>query len=175
MPSDPSGVQPHGVLVRPAPDFFDDNLYTIAGFTYDASPPVGENYTNYALFNNAMAGLLFKVYGVTAFGEGGGGYGWFYSKSPLGSVVNQNQNLNPTIGTGYGELFAVQRNVAQGVENPDIPAQLAGIFSASGFDSQTTLSPFPLAIIPVGYCLQCVMLESSPTNGISFWYQMANE
>lgn len=175
MPSDPSGVQPSGVLIRPAPDFFDDQLQLISAFTYDASPPVGENYTNYSLFNNAKSGLVFKVYGVTAFAEGGGGFGFFYSKTQLGSLVSNSQSLNPNTGTGYGQLFAIQRNVAMGVENPDIPAQIAGIFAASGFDSQTTLSPFPLAIIPVGYYLTCVMLESSPTNGIGFWYQMANE
>ncbi len=47
--SDPLGINPKGVLVRPASDFFDDNLAVGAFSSVLISPPSGNHYFTIAL------------------------------------------------------------------------------------------------------------------------------
>ena len=89
MASDPSGTKPTGVLTRPPPDFFDDHMAT-GGNTYQNDPPVGLSYASISLFNNALSGIVFKVYGITAGNDSlGVSFAYMLQGPPLGNFIGQ--------------------------------------------------------------------------------------
>lgn len=176
MPSDPSGVQPKGVLTRAAADFFDDHLASGAFFVSEPVPGDAFNYCTVALFNNANSGVVFKVYAVTSISDGGSGMGLFWVHGTLGALVQNCQPIRPDVGMPYGQIYQQTASSNVGTfPNPFAPATFATIFAASGFDSSTHLSPFPLFIVPVGWSAVLTNLTASIDLGAAFWYQVANE
>jgi len=175
MPSDPTGTHPIGVLARPAPDFFDDNMGLVAFNYIEFNPPAGLHYQTIALYNNAKSGVLFKVYAIVAECNGGGGLSAWFAPGTVGTLQNGAGSLRPDVGVPYGQLYFQQTDVAAGVPNPFIPAGINGIVPTGGFDSNIAAPGFPLFIVPVGYSLVLSNISSSVNTGASFWYQLANE
>lgn len=175
MPSDPTGRNPPGVLVRQAPDFFDDQLGVIAFEFIEISPPVGLHYQTVALYNNASTGILLKVYAITAAASGGGGLAAWFIKGTIGVLQNAASAIRPDTGISWGQIYFQQTDVAAGVANPFIPSIINGIIPTGGFDSDSMVAPFPLFILPAGYSLVLSPISSSVVTGASFWYQQSNE
>lgn len=175
MPSDPTGVHPQGVLTRPAPDFFDDNI-GVGGARLPFPAGSGGNYIAVSLLNNDNQGRMLKVYGAYTSAAGGEGFGFWYSKAPIGALQPPPQAIRPDLGAPPGAIYmATSLGNPNNTPNPFIPAQLFSCVGCSGFDSATVLSPFPLFVIPVGYCLIGSNLEETFNAGCFFWYQVANE
>lgn len=175
MPSDPSGMQPPGTLVRPAPDFFDDSMST-GGAQYLTDPPVGNVYASISLFNNAMSGLLFKVYGITYGNDStGGAFAYCRYGPPLGSLVGPCTSIRADAGTQNGQIWMRTDMVAFNALYP-LPLPIGfSMLGAPGSGSNTILSPFPLFILPVGYSLVIANSDSGSQATVAFWYQQANE
>jgi len=174
MPSDPSGVHPKGVLARPAPDFFDDNM-GVGG--YWAQPAGTFPYLTISLFNDANSGVMLKVYGITNGDDAGFGT-FLYQRqgAPLGSFVCQCQNVNPMLGTTYGQIWQRVDNTAT-VTSPyplPLPANTQ-ILATPGFASQTIGLGFPIAIISVGWSLVTANANNAGTIYTSYWFQLAIE
>jgi hypothetical protein len=175
MPSDPSGTHPQGVLTRAAPDFFDDNI-GVGGARLAFPQPSGGNYIAVSLFNGDNQGRAFKVYGIYTTGAGGEGLGFWYAKTPLGTLNSFPQAIRPDLGAPPGQIWmATSLGNPNNTPNPFTPTQLFAAIGCSGFDSATVLSPFPLFVIPAGYCLIGSNLEETFNTGCFFWYQVANE
>lgn len=182
MPSDPSGVQPPGVLVRLAPDFFDDSIAVGAGFTFD-STAFNTDYYTISLFNNGNQGQVFKVYAITSLTVSGGGAGVFFVKGTVGSLFAPCASIRPDFQAPFGQIYTqslIQSSPAVG-QNPLITAPLIGFIGDSA-DSFTNISPFPLFIVPAGYSLVTANMSvgtnaggSDLRGGTGFWYQVANE
>lgn len=175
MPSDQSGVTPKGTLVRAAADWFDDNLGTGGFYEQNFSPNL-DNYFTVALFNNANTGVVFKVYGISAYNDGGTGWGAFWQNGAVGTLKSGCQPLRPDYPTPYGQIYE-QEMLGN---NPDAPfpwslGPIAGAIGCGGFDSNTVVSPFPLFIVPVGWSLVMANLESASNCMCTFWYQVCNE
>jgi hypothetical protein len=174
MPSDPSGVSPRGVLVKPSPDFFDDHL-AFGGVNFQFA--AGNNFALISLFNNALSGVMLKVYALSVNNDGGGGMSaWMASGIPSGSsLVAPCSNVRADLGAPYGQIW--QQNTVQGPSIPNpytIPAGPA-LFGCGGFDSMTYVFPFPMFIVPVGFCLNLTNNSGTTFVGASFWYHQANE
>lgn len=174
MPSDPSGRQPSGVLVRPAPDFFDDNL-GMGG--YWAQPPAPHPFLSISLYNDASTGLVLKVYTITSGDDVGlGTFAYQRQGTPLGSLVMQCQRLRFDQGATFGQIW---QRVDHGVVITDpyplpLPPNYT-ILAEPGFSSQTVGFSHPLWIIPAGYSLVIANANSASTIYASFWFQMAAE
>lgn len=175
MPSDPSGMKPSGVLMRPAPDFFDDNMGLGAWFFFGlaASP---DSYFAVALFNNDNQGRALKVYGVSVYNDGGSGQFGYYVYGTIGARQYGCQAIRPDLGAPPGEIWVEYTlgNVSA-TPSPYNFGNPASFYGSSGYDSQTYLSTFPLAIVPAGYSYVLTNLQSCETYASSFWYQVANE
>lgn len=174
MPSDPSGVDPKGVLVRPAPDFFDDNIGTGG---YWVQPTGSFPYVTISLFNDANTGIALKVYGITSGDDAGFGT-FMYQRNgpPLGSFVCQCQNVRPDLGVTRGQIwartdYALSINAPYPLPLPDNTQVLA----TPGFASQTIGLGFPIAIVPVGWSLALANTNNAGTIYAAFWFQQANE
>lgn len=175
MPSDPSGVSPKGVLTRPAPDFFDDNM-GIGAWSYLTTLPTTFTYVAVSLFNNDNQGRVLKVYGITAEADGGAGMQASWFKGSFGTLVGPCSSIRPDLGAPPGLIYKDVLIVPAEFSPNTMPLNPAvGIIGISGFDSNTVLSPFPIFIIPVGWSLVLVNLETSSQGGAGFWYLVANE
>lgn len=175
MPSDPSGTQPPGTLVRSAPDFFDDNMGVGGAFIFDATPPAGNIWVQFALFNNGTQGQVLKVYGVTVWSEGGGGLIFGYTKGVVGTFAQDCVAIRPDFSLLIGQIYS---NLSDGHASPVpifIPKTIVGQIGAGGFDSLTVVSPFPLFIVPAGYSLVGTNPSSTISSSCTFWFQVANE
>lgn len=174
MPSDPSGVIPKGTLVRPAPDYFDDNI-GVGG--YWTQPAGSFPYVSISLFNDDPLGRLLKVYTITSGDDSGfGTFMYFLQGTPLGSFVCQGQHLRPDTGTVSGQIW--QRLDHAGALNDPYPLPLPDntqVLATPGFASQTVGFSHPLAIIPVGWSLVLANANNAATIYASFWWQVANE
>jgi hypothetical protein len=176
MPSDPAGTHPSGVLVRPAPDFFDDHLCQ-GGFIYSTDPITNLNWVSISLFNDANSGVALKVYGLTYGDDSGFGTIAYYRQGPpLGSFVSEGINVRADLGGPYGQIWQ-RLDIAPhtfAIYNLPLPPTVVNLGNP-GFNANTILSPFPLFIIPVGWSL--VIANRLPTGIVqaSFWYQQANE
>jgi len=175
MPSDPSGVTPKGVLTRPAPDWFDDNIGT-GGYVWNGAQPAGvDQYVTVGLYNDAVSGVALKVYAIYVSADGGGGFGFYFVKGPVGTLSAQCAPLRPDHGSPYGKIYYQQATVAANAVNPFNVGPYLGMIGSSGFDSFTVTSPFPLFIVPVGYTLVGTNVTVGSTVGVNFWYQQSNE
>lgn len=175
MPSDPTGRHPSGVLIRPAPDFYDDQI-GVCGFEFvEISPPVGLHYHRFALYNNASTGAVFKIYGITVENGGGGGFLFWFVKGQIGTVQQNATSIRPDHPMQFGQMSYDRMDVPAGTLNPFFPTTIVGQVSASGFDSQTTVSSFPLFILPAGWSLVGSNPGSALQAGLTCWYQVANE
>ncbi|HVI10973.1 MAG TPA: hypothetical protein VND65_21995 [Candidatus Binatia bacterium] len=175
MPSDASGRHPSGVLVRPAPDFFDDNLAT-GGFWLQGFAPVQPHYATIALYNNDTLSRSLKVYGISVQSEGGSGMAFYFVQGPLGAFYVNCQNINSQLQTPPGQIYQQHQNTVAGTLNPYNPAgPWLNIIGSNGFDSNTVFSPFPMFIVSPGYSLVATNLIFSDDVGCFFWYQVANE
>ena len=173
MPSDPSGRNPAGVLVRIGPDWFDDNV-GYGGFT--ALFVGGDHFGLISLYNNASDGSSLKVYGITVGADGGGGASaWVAAGIPLGTLVGTCNPLRPDLGIPWGQIYQDQILGGGALPNPFAVPANAAFLGTSGFDCFTYLSPFPLFIIPAGYALMTVNNFGSALLGASFWYHVAHE
>lgn len=175
MPSDPSGRFPIGVLARPAPDFFDDNLGAGGAFIFDSTPPAGNAWVTYALYNNDAMGRSLKVYGVSVYSQGGGGLVFGYSKGIVGTFAQNCVAISPDVGIPPGQIYT---QLSDGHASPIpifIPAIIVGAIAAAGFDSGTQLSPFPLFKVPAGYSLVGTNPSSTLISYCTFWFQVSNE
>jgi hypothetical protein len=176
MPSDPAGAQPTGVLVRPAPDFFDDHLY-YGGAVYQTNPTVSITYATISLFNNANSGILLKVYGISAGNDDTGtAFAFPVQGAPLGSLQGAGSPVRFDQGAPYGQIYMDVQTV--GSVNDLYPGPLPAapaIIGAPDAGSATVLSPFPLFIIPVGWSLAIANADSGGRVWASFWYQQAIE
>lgn len=176
MPSDPSGAIPKGSLARHPADWFDDNMATVAytNAIVISGPTTG--WATMSLFNNANTGIVLKVWGITADFDGGDSAFFWWSKAPLGNLVSAANAIRPDLGQPYGQLYAQQSSQPNPGSNPFYTGPFAFAIGTSGYDSLTVCSPFPLAIIPVGWYLNCTNpFSSCLTFGVSFWYQQCNE
>lgn len=171
--SDRSGQKPKGTMVRHAPDWFSDNL-ACAGFQFIETAPLPTNtWWSIALLNNDQTGRVYRVYGITVSSEGGGGCAFFFQQGAPGAQVAVAKPLRPDYAPPTGAIFKQEVTGSALKTNPfDTGPDFCEI-GAGGFDSGTTISPFPLAIIPGGYSLVGVNLGSSTPGGIFFWYQLA--
>jgi hypothetical protein len=173
--SDPSGKYPLGVLTRTAPDWFDDNL-GVGGARLPFPQPSGGNYIAISLFNNDSQGRAFKVYGIYTSQFSGEGWGFWYATAPLGTLQSQPQAIRPDRGAPSGLIYLeTSLGNNNNTPNPFLPAQLFTAIGVSGFDSATYFSPFPMFIIPKGYCLIGTNIEETFNGGCFFWYQVAND
>lgn len=177
MPSDPTGTHPSGVLVRPAPDFFDDNLCS-GGYYFFIRPAAGFQYLSISLFNDAPRGQALKVYGITNGDDSGFGTLMYpLQGGPLGSFVTQCRNVRFDLGAPPGQIYQ-QLDVVAGIDSPyprPLPTNVQTL-GTPGFSSETIFSPFPMAIIPPGYSL--VLANGQASSGTwyaTFWYQISNE
>ena len=176
MPSDPSGVSPKGVLIRPAPDFFDDHM-CYGGAIYQTDPPVGNTYASISLFNNANSGVLFKVYGISL-GNDDTGSAFAYSRQgpPLGVLQGACRNVRFDLGMAYGQIFMRTDTVGSVTALYPLPLPAAVMnLGAPDAGGAAILSPFPLFIIPVGYSLVIAILDSGGSVYAGFWFQLENE
>ena len=86
------------------------------------------------------------------------------------------QNVNPMLGTTYGQIWQRVDNTAS-VTSPyplTLPANTQ-VLATPGFASQTIGLGFPIAIIPVGWSLVTANANNAGTIYTSFWFQLANE
>jgi hypothetical protein len=175
MPSDPSGVSPKGVLVRPAPDFFDDHLAS-GGFQFSGfNVGVTASYCTIALFNNSRQGTIFKVYGISITADGGDGFGFFFQYGTVGAFQSNCQPIRPDVGAPYGQIYEQQMSGAEPRVNDFYTGPFVNQVGGSGFDGNTVFSPFPMFIVPVGYSLVGTNITTCADFACYFWYQVCNE
>ena len=147
MPSDPTGVSPKGLLARAAPDWFDDNL-AVAGKFFDQNYPVSNNhFWTIALFNNATAGTVLKVYGITTSCDGGQGTGFYWNRGTLGTAGPVAAPLRPDYPNPFGAIYTQDSGAVGSVPNTFSLGTLISTIATSGFDGSTVVSPYPLALI----------------------------
>lgn len=175
MPSDPTGTNPSGVLVRPAPDFFDDSI-AACGWTNTVFTSGDNNWFLLQLFNNAVSGQVLKVYAITSSSDAGGGcYVFGQPGPPSGTMIGVPRSIRLDQGAPYGQLWVNMQTIPIANPNPFTIPPAVPIIGASGFDSATVISTFPLFIIPVGYSLVIANVQGVDNGGGAFWYQVANE
>jgi hypothetical protein len=174
--SDPAGVRPKGTLSRIAPDWFADNLYSIAW--YDIEVPV-VNFTQFGafgIFNNDIQGRVARVYGITVGSSAGGGSMLFWQHGTIGAQVTTAQAIRPDypapLVTGWNLDLSIPRTTP--VVFPFNFGPGFGMIGNSGFDSATSISNFPLAIIPVGWSLVISQPQAGPPFSYGAWFQMCN-
>lgn len=174
--SDRAGIKPKGSMVRPAPDWFADRLY-FGGFNVLGPSPTPGNshWITVALFNNDQTGRVARVYGVYSLTDGGGGLGLYRAQQPPGAKVGQVQSTRLDYPPVDVEIWQQVMDVAAQFVTPFTLGAQIGAVGNSGFDSELTLSPFPLAIVPTGYSLVASNIIGSGSTGAGFYIQMANK
>lgn len=177
MASDPTGVHPSGVLVRNAPDFFDDQLGSGGYFAAVASTPGHDTYFRLSLYNNATDGRALKVYGITAQDNAGGGSYLYQAYGPNpDTLVGPCVNIRGDLGQPWGVIYQQLTLVLSGAGSPFTRPAAAVVLGESGFDAFTTISPFPLQIVPRGFSLFMEQTQHDGGQyGGGFWFQMSNE
>lgn len=174
-------MQPPGVLIRPAPDFFDDNINVGGALIVDATATT-QTYFSVALFNNALAGQLFKVYAISGFSNFGGGIALFFVKGTFGALFANCNPVRADLAALYGQIYTQQAvETVSGLSPYFSGATPIGHVGTAG-ESETHIFPFPAFIVPVGYSLVAANTDAASGNGASktcggafFWYQVANE
>jgi len=160
-------------MVRPAPDWFSDNIGIGGTYQQLTSPPVGNHWWSISLFNNDDQGSVYRVYGISAFQEGGGGFLAQYFKGAAGTQVASCANLRADYAPPSGQIFLEGPNTIAGQFNPFDVNPDVGLVPCAGFDSAATMPGAPLFIIPVGYSLKLVNPSSSLQVAAFFYYQRA--
>ena len=167
------GRKPIGTLTRHPADFYSGYLYTAGHAELDQPVGPGEIYFAVGLFNADQDGRVMKVYGATSLSEGGGGCQIFMPLGAMGVAIDVARSIRPDRAGPNVEVSYQFTQVPNGNPNPFNFGAQFGVISASGFDSNTVLSPFPLFIVPQGYSLIATNPSSSFANGFFAWFQMA--
>lgn len=176
MPSDPSGHSPSGVLIRPAPDFYDDNMAVGAADqqTYGGSSP--NDYISVALYNNDDRGRVFKVYAIENQNDGATQFGVFSKKGTIGSLATNCRSIRLDGPAPPGQIYLQVDTVAGSFDPPPYSfGPLIGLLAAGSFGGGLTVSTFPLFIVPKGYSLILATIIVGINGGACFWYQVSNE
>lgn len=176
MASDSSGRHPTGVLSRPAPDFFDDNVGFGGVFKSGILAPGMESWQRASLFNNATDGRSLKVYGISTMSDWEGCcfvYGVY--GQPTDTFVGTCSPLSFNGPMPWGLLYFQNTVVAAAAPNPYNPPTNAAWLGVPFTASVTMFSQFPIAIVPAGYALLVVGQQPGGVFGASFWFQMSNE
>lgn len=172
MPKDFTGVRPLGVVTRHAADWFSDQLYTCAWLEEDPIVGSGEMFIAFGMLNNDNQGRVLRIYGGTAFAEGGGGMGIYFVHGTIGNQVAQAKSIRPDFDVPLVTMWSEHQQVALGALSPFNFGDPYGIMAAPGFDSGTETSPFPMFIVPVGWSIVASMFQSSQVGGMHWWFQM---
>jgi hypothetical protein len=171
--SDRTGRKPKGTMVRPAPDWFSDNL-GCGGFRMPNGPATGfVNYVAVSLYNNANDGSLLKVYGISTVGDVTSSASVFAMAGTLGSFVQSCSSIRPDKAVPFGQIFqatTVEPDVIH--PNPYVFPPLLAVLG-SGYPGQTHAWQHPRFILPPGYSLIVVNDQSDDNIGASFVYQVA--
>lgn len=161
-------------MVRPAPDWFSDNL-AYGGAVYQTDPPVGNTYASISLFNDAQTGVVLKVYALTV-GNDDTGTAFAYTRQgpPLGVLQGQCRFLRADRGVSFGQIWMRTDTVGSvtalyPLALPQAPATIG----APDAGSATILSAFPLFIIPTGYSLVIANADSGSRAWASFWFHQS--
>lgn len=173
--SDRTGRKPKGTMVRPAPDWFDDNM-GVGGSYFLNVGPAKDNFLALALFNNDQQGRTLKVYGLTIASDGGAGFGFFFAAGAPSGVQQPASALRPDRGVPVGQLF-LQSSLGNPIPtaNPFLPATVTSAIGSDGFDSNTIFSDFPMFVVPQGYSLIGTNFRGSLSTGIWYWWQVADD
>jgi hypothetical protein len=171
---DPTGAKPLGVVVRHPADWFSDESCSASWFEEDLIVGPGQMWIAIGFFNQDSNGRVMRVYGHSAFSEGGGGMGLFWVNGTIGSQVNTARNVRPDRGAPGVSVWAEHQQTPLGPLNPFSFGQQVGFFAAPGFDSGTVFSPFPFFIVPPGWSLVGTTPQSSTVAAMALWFQMAN-
>ena len=172
MPKDFTGVRPLGVVTRHPADWFSDSLYVAGWQELDQPSGSGEIYFAVALFNNDQGGNVLRVYGANSLSEGGGGCNMYFVHGTTGTLKQTARPIRPDFPIPNVSVYYQFQQVSTGSPNPFAFGDLYGNVSSSGFDSQLTVSPFPLFIVPVGWSLVATNPSSSFLNGFFWWFQL---
>lgn len=175
MPSDPAGMQPPGVLIRPAPDFFDDSMCYGGAARHDLGP--GDSYFSISLFNDGAAqGRLLKVYGLTTGNDlAGSQLVYPIQGTPLGTLVGACQPNRVDAATIAGQIWVKQDHGVAPFPNPNPLPAVPMVIGNFGFGGGTIFSTFPMFILPVGWSLVTVNTQDTSVVFAGFWFQVANE
>lgn len=175
MPVDLTGVKPLGTLTRHPLDWYSD-AGAMAGYQLSVSGSTSTaDYLNVSIYNNDNAGKVARVYGAYATSDGGTGMQLSFLRGFQGTLVGQAQNLRPDYPAPSIFTYQLTVSVALGSPNPNPPGPIIGAVGTSGFDSSLVMSPFPIAIIPVGWSLVAWNVFDSGQTGFFCWFQMANK
>jgi hypothetical protein len=178
--SDPAGKYPLGILARPAPDWFDDQLGVGKGsiFATGANQSI---WFSVSLFNNAGSGQVLKVYGLSTVNVGIGGLDCFFASGPYGTFYTGCSANRPDVGAPYGQIYTQSQEVGVSSGNPYLLQPAIATLGTSG-ESFTYFAPFPIFIVPVGYSLVVCNVYGANNiagalyaGGAGFWYQVANQ
>jgi hypothetical protein len=172
--ADPTGAKPLGVVTRHPADWFSDEFYTGAWLEEDAIVGPGEMFIAIGMFNGDSNGRVLRIYGGTAFAEGGGGMGIYFVHGTIGSQVANAKSVRPDRPTPSVSMWSEHQQVALGGLSPFNFGDPFGIMAAPGFDSGTVVSQFPMFIVPVGWSIVASMFQSSQVGGMHWWFQLAN-
>lgn len=171
--SDRTGRKPKGTMVRPAPDWFSDNIGIGGIYQILTGPPPGNHWWSISLFNNDDQGSVYRVYGISAFQEGGGGFLAQYFNGAAGTLIKPCANLRADLAPPSGQIFVEGPTTIAGQVNPFDVNDDVGLVPCAGFDSGYTIGRGPLFIIPVGWSLKLVNPSSSLQVAAFFYYQRA--
>jgi len=169
--ADPTGRVPAGVMVRPAPDWFDE-LMAFGGYSFDDTIPDTECYVNVGLYNNGSAGTLLRVYGLSCYADSDGafvmyplfGTGGF---CPLGPGFPLRFDKQQVIGSLYWKVELV----SPPAPNPIVPPTNAATVATPNSGGAAWFTPFPVAVIPAGWMLVIANAASALFAGVGLWWQ----
>lgn len=174
MPKDQTGSQPLGVVTRHPADWFSNSLFTAGWQELDQPVGPGEIFFAVAIFNRSQSGQVLRIYGATCLSEGGGGCAIYFVNGTTGTLKQGGTPIRPDGATPPVDVYYQFQQVPAGNPNPFNFGLQYGAIGASGFDSQTVLSPFPLFIVPPGWSLVATNTSSSFADGFFWWFQLAN-
>ena len=167
MPSDPSGARPMGVLTRPAPDFFDDNLY-VGGYRITYNIAALNNYITVALFNTDNLGRVLKVYGLSLTSDAGEGFDFWFVYGQIGTLSPGPYPLRPDYPAPPAQIYIQSQPAAPPNQpNPLLPTNLTASLATYGFDGSNIFAGHPLFIVPVGWSLVASNDVASAAPGVS--------
>lgn len=162
-------------MVRAAPDWFSDNLYSCLFYTNDHGTGTGTIWQAGSFFNNDNRGRVAKVYGVYCFAEGGGGAFADIVEGSAGNAYQTARNVRGDQGAGTVQSFTQPTVLNTNPLNPYATGNEYLAFPAPGFDSSLTVSPFPLAVIPAGFSLALISPSGTVQFGVAIYYLPANK
>lgn len=173
---DTLGETPLGAVTRHPIDWWWQSAYTCGFEDLQTSGSFENWYANY-FYNADPQGRVAKIYATFQGNDGGGGYTCFYQYGPPpGTLAATAQALRPDQGTAKQYFQFQVQTTATGFRLNPYNATLGPIVGAlpqSGFDSDLSISPFPLFIVPVGYSLVLTNNFSAFQQVLVLWYHLS--